>query len=545
MQHKRFSLFRLYLTILVILIGFGLISSRHLNLAIDQQPFLLEKSHARSERNMVLFAQKGMMTDRDGRPLAISTPYYRLGVNPKKLQISPKDWKKLASVMGVPEKVLKQKIDNAKDKNYVALSTRLGYQQMLGLKDLPLEQLVLEEKKGRYYPLGEKAAQVIGYVGVDGQGKMGLEYQFDNYIDGHDGSMSYTKNLLNQVTSVHDYLPEVSGENLRLTLDARLQTMAYGYLEEAVKHHDADYAACIVSSVKTGEVLAMASYPSFDPNNQLAELNDATKNHTVSDVIEPGSIIKPIALAAVLKHTGHDPGERIDTSGGAYEYQGQTFHDHKDLGEIAFREIFMKSSNIAMVKLTQSLPENLLLNTYRAFGLFSPTYIQLPGESSGRHVDDPNLVDVAAMSYGYGLSVNMLAMVRAYNIIANDGFDPGLHLIFEKHRPNPEEVISKVVARQINDMMVLVTEQGVSSQRAKVANVSVAGKSGTTHHLGKDGEYQKEYVASFAGFAPSEDPEVSIVVVVNKPKKNGHYGGQVAAPLFAKLLRCALTYSPK
>ncbi len=517
---------------------------RHAYLAVDQQRFLLEKSHARTERDIDFSAQKGVMLDRNDHPLALSLPYYRFSINPMKHAYTSDEVKLLASRLAVDHQGLWKKISESTRKNikYVRLADRLSDMQVRSLSTLSWEGLMFEERRGRYYSLADAASTVIGYVDHEGKGQFGLEYQFDRYIDGTDGQMSYTQNLLNQVTQIHHYYPPQSGHKLQLTLDHRLQYRVHEILKETVIYHDAEYATAVLLSSQTGEVLAMANYPSFDPNKPIVAVDNKTKNHAVSDLFEPGSIIKPIALAVIMQSLKDLP-LKIDTQGGGYQYMGRMFHDHQDLGEIDFDDILLKSSNIAMVKLTSLLSAKTLVKGYQSFGLFSPLFIQLPGEAIGRHVQDPGAVDEAAMSYGYGLSVNLLSMARAYNIIANKGYDPGVHLVFERHRPRAEKIIDHSITDRITDMMVKVTEQGVSSYRANIKGVRVAGKSGTSHLVGKKGAYENNYVATFAGFAPSKDPKYVAVVMVYQPKKHGHYGGQVAAPAFAKLIAQALNYS--
>ena len=543
MIFRRFSLFRLYLTCSILLLCFAGLVLRHFYLAVDQQNFLLEKSHARTERDIEFSAEKGGMFDRNDYPLALSLPYYQLSINPMKHRYTPDDVGALASRLRVDKDQLWQKVSHHTEQGskYVKLASRLSEPQVKSLSKFSWEGLMFEEKRGRYYSLGDAASTVIGYVDHEGKGRFGLEYQFDRYIDGVDGQMSYTQNLLNQVTQIHQYISPQPGHNLRLTLDQRLQYRTHEILKETVAYHDAEYATAVLLSSQTGEVLAMANYPSFDPNKPMTEVDNKTKNHAVSDLFEPGSIIKPIALAVIMQSLKDLP-KTIDTKGGDYNYMGRMFHDHQDLGEVAFEDILLKSSNIAMVQLTSMLPASTLVKGYQSFGLFSPLFIQLPGETLGRHVNSPGAIDEAAMSYGYGLSVNLLSMARAYNILANGGYDPGLHLVFERHRPQPEKVLNLDVTKQLSDMMVKVTEQGLSSHRAKVKGVKIAGKSGTSHLLGETGGYENNYVATFAGFAPSENPQYVAVVMVYQPKKNGHYGGQVAAPAFAKIIAQALNY---
>ncbi|MCP8352538.1 peptidoglycan D,D-transpeptidase FtsI family protein [Candidatus Synchoanobacter obligatus] len=530
---------------MVIIFGFCLILYRHGFLVHHQQSFLLKKSHARTERALTFTADKGQMMDRNGQLLAVSLPYYRFAIDPRKHDYNKGEVKKLASILGDSFDRLWQKIEHSQGKKYILISNRLTDTQVKDLMALSWEGLIFENRRGRYYPMGESASTLVGYVDLGGKGQIGMEYQFDQYIDGKEGTMSFTQNLLNQVTQVHAYHPPIAGKCLTLTIDRRLQKMAYDALKDAVDYHDAEYASAVILSSRTGEVLALANYPSFDPNIPMASLDERVKNHAISDLFEPGSIIKPLALASALEKNQHNMPTSVDTHGGSYTYLGQKFQDHQDLGEVEFEDILLKSSNIAMVKLVSQMPENTLIQSYQKFGLFSPLFVQLPGESRGTHVDHPTKVDEAAMSYGYGLSVNLLAMARAYNILANSGEDFGVHLVFEKHRPKSERVVSAKTVKELLPLMVKVTEQGVSSHKAKVNGVSVAGKSGTSHLLGESGQYENSYVATFAGFAPSEDPEIVVTVMVYKPKKHGHYGGQVAAPIFSSLLSRALEYVPK
>lgn len=544
MEYRRFSYFRLYLSLLVILILYGGIVYRHAYLAVDNQKFLLEKSRARTEREIVISSEKGEIMDRNGMLLSVSVPYYRFAIDPTKREYQDAEIETLSPILNQPFEVLRKKIKEKGGARYVKLADRLTSQQMKALSDLSWEGFIFEEMKGRYYPLGNKASPLIGYVNLDGDGQAGVEYQFDEYMSGRDGKMVYTQNLLNQVTKVHEYQSPLEGNPLQLTIDYRLQYHTYEILKEAVSYYEAESASLVVISAKTGEVMAMVSYPSFDPNDRLAEYNDSVRNRVVMDLIEPGSVVKPLAVAAVLEEGEHDENEKLDAKGGEYKYHGHVFKDHKDMGVLPFKDLFALSSNIALIKLIEDLPDNKLLEMYRRFGLFSSTYVQLPGESIGRHVPDPGKIDIAAMSYGYGLSVNLLSIARAYTILANDGMDPGVHLVFEKHRPEAERVVASEIVKQIKDMMVLVTEKGVSSKRARVGKLKVAGKSSTVHLLGSEKEYMNEYTATFAGFAPSDDPLFVVAVSINRPKKHGHYGGQVAAPVFSKIMKIAFNYPP-
>jgi cell division protein FtsI (penicillin-binding protein 3) len=544
MSFRRFSYFRLYFSLVIICLLYAGVAYRHAYLAVDNQKFLLKKSQARARREIVIDSVKGQMLDRNDMLLSLSIPYYRFAINPKKHEYTEADIKKISEILLIDYKKLSSKIKNRKDAQYIKLQDRLSDSQIKRLNQLSWDGFIFEEMKGRYYPLGERASPLVGYVDIEGKGQIGAEYQFDDYMSGQDGRMVYTQNLLNQVTKVHQYQPPVPGKSLQLTIDYRLQYFVYQLIKDAVAYHDAEAAACVVLSAKTGEVMAMVSYPAFDPNARLSVYDDTTKNRVVMDLFEPGSTIKPFALAAILEHEDHDLDELMDAKEGHYAYQGHVFNDHVDMGVFPFREILVKSSNIAMVKLIETLPKEKLLNMYARFGLFSPTYIQLPGEVIGRHVLSPGKVDEAAMSYGYGLSANLLSLARAYNILANDGYDPGLHLVFEKHRPEPELIISKEIVSKIKEMMVLVTEEGVSSKRAQIKGMKVAGKSSTVHLLDSDKQYENEYSATFIGFAPSDQPKYVVAVVVHRPKKHGHFGGQIAAPTFAKVMKSAFNYLP-
>lgn len=511
---------------------------------VDKKDFLLKESHARTERMMTIPAKKSMILDRNGEKLAVSHPYYRLAINPKIFDRSKESIHHLSVLSGADEKLVINKLQRGKNRSFVVILNRLDHKRAQAITRKNIKGVLLEEKKGRFYPLGEKASSIIGYLDSEGVGRLGLEKQFESYFNTQDGRMLYTQNLLGQVTSVNFFQAPQSNDDLTLTMDHRIQTAAWSALKDCVEYHQADHASAVVLDVKSGEILAIADYPSFDPNRPISTLDEKTRTRAVSDLFEPGSIIKPIALTAVLQHHHYDPKMIIDTEGGQMHFEDVVIHDHKNLGHISFEDILLKSSNIAMVKLATSLPEGYLLRQYERFGLLTPLFVQIPGEISGKHIAKPTLVDEGVMSYGYGVSTSVLAMARAYNVIANLGKDPGVNIVTTKHRITPESLITEKQAKQITDMMVKVTQMGVSSRLASIKGIDVAGKSGTTKLLNSEGLYQKEYISSFAGFAPAYCPKVVVVVIVDKPKKHGYYGGKVAGPLFAKIMRHALHYHP-
>ncbi|UTC24244.1 penicillin-binding protein 2 [Candidatus Comchoanobacter bicostacola] len=532
---KRFFYFRVYLIALLLLFCFVSVGVRHLYLVTRQAEFLVEQSSERTKRNMQLKAQRGAILDRNRIPLSVNLPAYRLKIYPKQVK-DPADVKKLKQVLGKSHSI--EKLLNA-SQNFVYVPGTLTRAQVKQLTQL--QGVEIEEVSNRYYPFSHSTSAIVGVLGREWQGLLGLEYQFNDWLTGTDGSMQYTQNLLHQVHTVHAYHKPVVGGDLLLTLDTRLQQLGYQILANAVDHHDAKSASAVILEVETGDVLAMLNYPSFNPNIRLSKVDEHTKNKSISNLFEPGSIIKPLAMASILSHQYYKPNYMIETSAEGHLVGSQYIKDHKYLGVLKFEDVLVKSSNIAMIKLTEQLPDDYLVNTYHKMGLFTSSYLPLYGENVGKYlkVSDANKL---TMSYGYGLAVNLMSMARAYNIIANKGLDVGLHLLLKGNRVRPEAVLSEDVTQYITQLMTRVTKYGVSSRSAAIEGVSVAGKSGTTHTLSEYGKYEDEYIASFAGFAPSNNPKIVIAVMVERPRKNGHYGGQVAAPIFAKLLHLALSY---
>ncbi|MDC3181007.1 penicillin-binding protein 2 [Gammaproteobacteria bacterium] len=502
----------------------------------NHSTFLMENSQARTERSISFPAKRGEIQDRYHFPLGLGLSTYRMKITPKQFQPTAIQQQKLKATIG--EHVFNQK---KLAKSWFYVDKILNAEQVKVVDELALEGVEIESKEGRYYPFAQAASQVVGLLGAERKGVLGIEYLFDDYLKGVDGAMHYSQNRLGQIHEVFENVEANDGTNLVLSLDARIQKLGWEVLEKAVDYHQAEQAAAIVLDVATGEVLAMLNYPSFDPNIPLKKVDSTTKNFAVTELFEPGSIIKPLVMSAVLSHHALDVEETIGIEKDGFLLGGHKIFDDQDHTEIKIKEIFQKSSNIAMVKLSQALPKGYLLNHLHQLGLFTPSYLSLTGESVGRH-NSGNAIEIATMSYGYGLSVNLVAIARAFNIIANQGYDVGLHLLKDSTRPDPERILSKQVCTTLTTMMERVVKYGVSSKRASVDGVSAAGKSGTTRQLSDNGEYLQSYTSSFVGFAPAKSPKVVIAVMVKSPKKHGYYGGQVAAPIFSKLMKIALHY---
>ncbi len=497
----------------------------------------MENSQTRTERTLSFAARRGEIQDRYHYPLSIAVSSYRLKIHPKQLKLTENEAQQLAGILSKDIR----KDQALRSEKWFYFNSVLDAYQAKAITAMGLSGIEVESREGRFYPLGKAVSQVIGILGAESKGVLGIEYLFDDYLKGQDGLMRISQNLLGQIHQVFESKQSSDGANLVLSIDARIQQLGWQELEKAVAYHDAEQAAAVILDVESGEVLAMLNYPSFDPNTALKNLDSLTKNLSISELFEPGSIIKPLVMSAILTHKPLDLDAEIEIDEGGLDLGGKIINDHQYFSKLKIKEVLEKSSNIAMVRLAQTLPDGYLIKHLQRLGLFTPSYLSLVGETVGRHREGSQ-VELATMAYGYGLSMNLVVIARAFNIIANQGKDVGVHMLKDSVRPDSEQVLSSEVAKTVTQMMERVVAHGVSSRNAAVPGISVAGKSGTARKLSKTGEYQKSYVSSFVGFAPSNAPKIVVAVMVDGPKKNGYYGGKVAAPIFSKLMKIALHY---
>lgn len=532
------------------LLVLGRIAQQQIISGKEGRDFLQAQGEARALREEPMLALRGMITDRHGEPLAVSTPVTTLWANPKILKTETRPLSALAKALGISEKEIRAKINSGK--GFVYLKRQIAPVDADKVMALDYNGVYAQREYRRFYPAGEVAAHVVGFTGLDEQGQEGVELAYNQTLQGQMGSKRVLKDLSGRVIKDVQLLktPQ-SGNDVRLSLDLRIQYMAYQSLKDAIKEYDAKAGSVVVLDSLSGEVLAMANYPSYNPNNRQALSGGQLRNRAVTDVFEPGSTVKPLAMIAALESGKYQPSTLIDTNPGSVRVADKVFVDKHNLGVIDLGEIIAKSSQVGITKIAMTLPGNDIRNALYRMGFGQATGSGFPGESIG--VFPPTHtrwrpVEQATMAFGMGISVTPLQLARAYMVLANDGVrnkvtllhQPSISESSELSDQHHETVLTARVSQQITDMMKLVTQNGGTATRAQVAAYTVAGKTGTAHKAIAGGYAEDRYTALFAGLAPASSPRFVTVVMIDEPSGKKYYGGEVAAPVFSQVMTGAL-----
>lgn len=508
------------------------------------QPFLFEEGEKRTVRTQVEPARRGMITDRFGEPLAVSTAVVDISMNPK--LFNAEDAAVLARSLGLNAAKLKQRIQNAQSRNRGFLYVERQVQPHLAerVKDLGLSGLQFEQRFRRYYPAAEVTAHVVGLVNIDSNGQEGLELAYNDYLTGKGGRRTVVKDgygrLIKQVSV--DSVAE-PGNDLRLTLDLRLQYLAYRELKSAVQQHRAHSGSAVMLDAKTGEVLALVNQPSYNPNNRATLKAENMRNRAIADVIEPGSTVKPFTVATALESGKYTPDTIVDTNPGYLRVGRKTVRDHRNYGDLDVTGVITKSSNVGVTLLSADVGAEALWRTMTAAGLGQASGLGFPGESVGV-LPFPSEMDplrLATLSYGYGLAVSPLQLAQSYTAFTQHGCREEATLLITGAGKAPcHPVMSAKTASQILAMLETVISPVGTGKRAHVDGYRVGGKTGTAHKVGSVGYEDANYTAVFAGVAPISDPDLVLVVVVDDPQGQEYYGGEVAAPVFSRIMGQAL-----
>lgn len=534
----------------VLLLMVGGLACRIVKLQVVEKRFLSHQGDARTIRVASIPAYRGMITDRHGEPLAISTPIESVWLNPKEFDVEHPHLLALASILDISLEQLLEKVKQNSGREFVYLKRHVSPEASEQIALLEIPGAYLKSEYRRYYPAGEVTAHVLGFTDLDDCGKEGLELGYEHWLKGVPGAKRVIRDRRGREVQILEGLkPMRPGNDVALSLDQRLQYLAYRELKAAVIAHKAEAGAAVVLDVRTGEVLAMVNQPSFNPNVRVKMRSEGGyRNRAVTDVFEPGSVIKTFSVTNALHHGLVTPTSMIDTSPGWMTVGGRVVHEdkHRNYGLIDVATILKKSSNVGVTKLTLSLPGKDLYDLYSQLGFGSATGSGFPGESGGSlspAIKSGSFV-LATLSFGYAMSVTPLQLAQAYAVLGAGGVKhPVTFLKYGddlKDIPG-EQIVDSVVARQVVDMLQGVVEQGTGSQ-AKVVGYNMAGKSGTARKISQ-GVYQKNsHIAVFAGLAPASNPQFAIVVMIDDPKaeKSVYYGGQVAAPVFSKIAAGAL-----
>lgn len=555
----------------VALFFFILVSRAFYVQVIDHQ-FLQQKADAMILRTDTLKATRGVISDRYGVPLAISTPMVNLWIDPKeyyeaiadrdevlqKLKLDPNnrglkrqlpktnfDLDALAAAIGEDSGKLRQQVALKKRSRYVVLKRQVPPDTAKVILSRKFQSVYTEGDFKRYYPQAQPNAQIIGLTNRNGIGIEGLEMAWNKDLSGEDGKMRVMRDRRgNRIKDVELVKPEKPGKNIALSIDSRLQYIMYRELTAAGIANNARSATAVAIDVKTGEILAMSSWPSYNPNDPDGLQNkDAMRNRAAIDMFEPGSTMKPLTIVAALESGKYQPSTIVSTAPGSMRVGNHTIRDTHNYGALDLRGIIVKSSNVGVSKIALSLPYSTLPTFFKRMGLGSRTAVHFPGESAGLILPPSkwNVSEVATMSYGYGLNATVMQLAQAYATIANGGVHHDVSLLKLDNVPAGERLIDEKIAQEVLSMMEGVTQPGGTAKQAAISGYRVAGKTGTAHKLRPDGKgySQKEYRALFVGVAPVSNPRIAMAVVVENPIGQ-YYGGLVAAPIFAKIMQESL-----
>ncbi|MDE2090570.1 MAG: penicillin-binding protein 2 [Gammaproteobacteria bacterium] len=509
---------------------------------LDNQ-FLQDQGRERHLRVVQIPAHRGMILDRNGQPLAVSTPVDSIWMDPEEISTATGRIPQLANTLGMRSRDIMSLLHQNHDKEFVYLMRGLDPYAAHKVIALGIPGVYSQREYRRYYPAGEVAAQVLGFTNVDDVGQEGLELGYNDWLHGVPGAERVIVDRYGRsVQDVESVRAPRPGKDLVTSLDLRVQYLAYRALKKAVLKQGAESGSIIVMDAKTGEILAMVNQPSFNPNNRDDYQASAYRNRAVTDQFEPGSSMKPFTIVAALLSGRYTPNTMVDTAPGYYKVAGYTIRDDNDYGDIDLTTILEKSSNVGASKIALSLDPELLWNTLAAFGFGRLSGSGFPGEVPGSlpGYRGWSMARRATISYGYGIAVTALQLADAFTIIGDDGVDMPPSFVRLDAAPVGQQVISAPVAVTLRHMLETVVSNEGTGKLADVAGYHVAGKTGTAHIAENGGYSPNDYYSVFAGIAPATDPRLVAVVVIREPSRGQYYAATVAAPVFAQVMSGAL-----
>ena len=524
-------------------IGFVLVAStlvaRAVHLQVLDKEFLNQQADTRHLRTEKISAHRGTVTDRNGEPLAISTPVDSIWANPKELASAFNRVPQLAAALGLDADPLIRRITRSMDKEFLYLKRHLSPERAQEVLALNLPGVNVQREYRRYYPAGEVTGHLVGFTDIDDEGQEGLELAFNHWLAGESGAKRVLKDRLGRsVENVESIRPPHHGKELRSSIDLRIQYLAYRALKAAIRSYDAASGSLVVLDVQTGEVLAIVNQPTYNPNDRSQFAAERYRNRAITDIFEPGSSIKPLVVAAALESGQYRPSSIIDTAPGIVTVGAKTIEDPRNLGRISLTTILARSSNVGITKLAMSLPREQLWSTMSNFGFGELTASGFPGESAGllTHYDNWQEISQATLGYGYGVSVTPLQLAQAYAAIGDGGRMHPVSLVALEQSGEAEQVIAPDTANAVKRMLEEVVRPGGTGTKASVTGYRIAGKTGTAWKSGVGGYSEDEYFSIFAGLAPASAPRLAVVVVIDEPSGELYYGSDVAAPVFAEVV---------
>jgi cell division protein FtsI (penicillin-binding protein 3) len=540
--YRSFNL-RSRLVAALLVTGLLVLAGRAVQLQVYSTDFLNGQAAARHLRIATIAATRGPIKDRNGEPLAVSTPVDSVWVNPRQLVELPEQVPALAAVLRLDAGELTERLTRNVGREFLYLRRHMNPAEATEVQSLRIPGVHLLREYRRYYPAGEVTGHLLGFTNVDDEGQEGLELAFDNWLRGQPGRKKVLRDrlgrIVEQVESIE--LPRPGGE-LVASLDLRIQYLAYREVKAAVQQHAAASGIAVVLDVQTGEVLAMVNQPAFNPNDR-SQLDPARyRNRAITDIIEPGSTLKPVLVAAALESGQYTRDSRIDSGPGFLQVGSLRIEDKQKLGRMDFATLLARSSNVGSTIVALSLEPEYFHDSLRRFGVGRLTASGFPGESAGLlpHYRNWRRINQATLGYGYGLAMTPLQLAQAYAVLAGDGLYRPVSLVKVQQAPIARRVISPEHARAVTTMLEQVVSSEGTGLKAAVSGYRVAGKTGTARKLTAAGYVDNRHTAVFAGMVPVSAPRLAIVVIVDDPRSGAFFGGDVAAPVFSTIAAGAL-----
>jgi len=542
----RYYLVMLFLGLLPVTVAVKIAQLQIMPSEEQGRDFLQHQGDARSIRKEIIPAHRGLITDRNGEPLAVSTPVTTLIANPQDIQksASAADIEKLAKALDISVSQLKSRLNRYRNKSFMYLARQLPTAEADRVLDLGVPGVSGRQEYKRFYPAGEVTAQLVGFTDINDDGQEGMELAYNAFLTGESGSKKVVKDLAGRVIKdIALIKPASPGNSLKLSIDLRVQYAAYRALKASVQKHQAQSGSVVVLDVQTGEVLAMANQPSFNPNDRSNLRPDSIRNRAVTDLMEPGSTVKPFTMLAALESGKFEPETVINTSPGYLKVAYKTFVDHRDYGPLDMAGILTKSSQVGTTKIALALDPDTTRELFERMGFGEGIGSGFPAETAGNLPAHRkwDLVTQATFAFGHGLSASSLQLARAYSILANNGARREISMTATESLPEATQVADPELVKSIRGMLKTAVGEKGTGKRAMIDGYSVGGKTGTVHKVKASGGYDPHrYMSVFAGLSPVDDPRLVTIVVIDEPREGDYFGGLVAAPVFSEVTGNAL-----
>jgi len=538
----RLPVWRARVVLMALVAGFAVLGGRAVYLQAMRTDFLQEKGDARYSRVLEIPATRGRILDRNGEALAVSTAVKSVWAIPGDIEATGAERRKLAALLAIPRNELEKRLSDT-SRDFVYLKRQVAPETAAAVQALALKGIHDHPEYRRYYPGGEVTAHVIGFTGVDDAGQEGIELAHQATLGGKAGSRRVIRDRLGRIVEdVESIRAGQDGTDLALSIDSKIQSLAFGALKGAVERHRAKAGAIIVVDVRSGEVLALANMPSYNPNNRSRLTGAQLRNRVITDLFEPGSTLKPFTVALALETGKVNASTLVHTAPGRFTLANYTIRDLHPAASQSVGQVLARSSNVGAAKLALALPREAMWDFFRRVGFGAAPELGFPGAAAGRlrPYKSWRPIEQATMGYGHGISLSLAQLARAYTVFARDGELVPLTLVKSGAAVSGEKVLSAEAARAVRAMLELAVQPGATGPRARVTGWRVAGKTGTAHKQENGAYAPDKYLASFVGFAPVSAPRLVVAVMIDEPSAGQHYGGAVAAPVFSQVMQGAL-----